>query len=195
MRVKPMIVEWEPGSDLVGDFTFLGFGSEIMITDRVLTAFEGRFQGFEPGPVKMVQDRKLRKPKRPTKRTKPRVWLPYEGPRLHDLWVTAWVHMDPKRSSTWLIRRCATCGDERYEVSGVEEVKRRLELGRDELVRTRIPRTPGLGLYVRERDLAGADIFHVYEFSGGIYCTDKVKAFIEREGFTNVAFLERGDII
>lgn len=40
----------------------------------------------------------------------------------------------------------------------------------------------------------GADIFHIYEYSGGIFCTEQVKLFVENAGFTNVSFLEDGVI-
>ena len=56
-RVKPLIVEWEPGSDLIADFTWPGLLDDLMVTERVRQCFEKcRFKGFEFGPVEMVQD-------------------------------------------------------------------------------------------------------------------------------------------
>ena len=58
-----------------------------------------------------------------------------------------------------------------------------------------IPRSRGEGLFVRRAELGDADIFRIREFPGPIYCTDRVKDFIEASGFTNVDFLEVGDVV
>lgn len=189
VRVKPLILEWDPGSDRVGDFTWPGFGSEVVVVDRVLDVLRKHFEGFEPGPVEMVQDRKLK----PGKRRKPRVWLPYEGPPLHELWVTTWVHMDRNRSSAELERRCGTCGTEAWELYGVERWDSHFDRERMELVRTKTDRLPGAGVFISEVDLAGADIFRVREFPAAVFCTDAVRALIDKESFSNVSFLEMGE--
>lgn len=194
VRIPPLILEWEPGSDVVGDFVHVGI-SDWAATDGVLTALADRFRGFEPGPLEMVQDSGLRRPKRVTRRTKPRVWLPYEGPPLHDLWVTAWAHIDCEKSSVRLKRQCTTCGYREYKLEGVEERTFKWDAERLEGHHVRIPRVPGKGLYVHRRDLAGADIFRVHEFASAVLCTDSVKAFIEDHGYTNIIFLEMGELL
>jgi len=198
-RIQPMIIEWEPGSEFVGDFSFLG-GDSIAVTERVVHALQGKFKGFELGPVQMVQDPKLKRPTRITKRTKPRVWLPYEGPLLFDLWITSWVQMDEDRSTARIIRNCSTCGLKTYEVSGVEHVEYnkvewKAEPSEFELLKWRIGRVSGQGIYVRRSDLKGADIFRVHEFPAWIFCTNDVKEFIEIEGYTNVTFFEMGELV
>jgi len=40
----------------------------------------------------------------------------------------------------------------------------------------------------------GESIFHIHQYSGGIFCTEEVKTFVEQSGFTNVTFLEDGII-
>lgn len=73
-RTQPLVIEWEPGSDVIGDFTWLQFSPEIVVaTQRVGRALLQRFRGFELGPVEMIQNPKLRRPQRITRRTKPRV--------------------------------------------------------------------------------------------------------------------------
>ena len=57
------------------------------------------------------------------------------------------------------------------------------------------PRQPGKGIFVREADLGGADFFEVVEFPSRVLCTDRAKCFIEEQEFTNVTFLEVGDLI
>jgi hypothetical protein len=63
------------------------------------------------------------------------------------------------------------------------------------LVRDLQPRVPGKGLFVAASDVKDAPIFRTEEFTRAVWCTDEVKSFIEREGFTNVDFLEYGDVV
>ena len=194
-RVQPLIVEWEPDSDVIGDFVWPGFDDEVVVTDRAFTSLAEHFSGFEAGPVEMYQDPKLRRPKRITKRSKPRVWLPYEGPMLHDLWVTTWVHVDMRRSSVRQTKKCLKCGYESYEVDGVEEHSSRWDEELEDTVKIHKPRAPGKGLFITGSILWGADIFKVHEFPGCVLCTDRVRDYILREGFTNVGFLEVGTVM
>jgi hypothetical protein len=64
---------------------------------------------------------------------------------------------------------------------------------RRESVKARIPRRRGLGFYVGEDVLAGTAIFRTHEFPGWILCTDVIRDLVEKEGFTNVSFLEAGE--
>lgn len=112
VRAQPLVMVWEPGSGEVGDFTWPGFDSEVVVTGNVLEALN-QFQGFEPGQVKIVEDADA------PKRAK-RVRLPYNGPPLHELWVTARIGMDRQRSSAELENECAECEAERWELYGVE---------------------------------------------------------------------------
>ncbi|MGH9891684.1 MAG: hypothetical protein ACREA0_06825 [bacterium] len=190
-RIQPLVLEWEPGSDVIGDFTWPGFGSDIAIAEKVVTAFKG-FGGFEPGPVEMVQDPNQRRQGGPH-RGKPRVWLPYQGPPLYDLWVTRQVHLDLERSSVWLVKECRTCGRQQYAVDGIERRETRWDKEQRKSVRMHIPRSRGLGFYVAEDAFTGSAIFRTHEFPGWVLCTDLVKEIVEKEGFTNVSFLEVGD--
>jgi hypothetical protein len=172
------------------------------MTERVAGELQRHSKGFELGPVEMVQSPKLKRPKRPTKRSKPRVWLPYEGPPLYELWLTSWTHMDAERTTAKLAWRCQQCGSERWELEGHEREEYDIVIhkGEDgvpeyESRTTHYPRISGKGLFVRSADLMGADIFGVHEFSGWLFCTDRVKTFIEENQFTNVAFLEMGEVI
>lgn len=189
-RIRPLILEWEPGSDLVGDFTWPGFGSDIAMTDRVLTALRC-FHGFEPGAVEMLQDSALKEPR--GSRAQPRVWLPYHGPPLHDLSVTSRVHVDLQKSSVRLVRDCGTCSRRQYAAEGIESSKTRWDKERRAPVKAHTARKPGCGIYVSDEALEGAAIFRTYEFPAWVLCTDPVKSLIEEAGLTNVAFLEMGE--
>ncbi len=187
-------VEWLEGSDHICSFVWTSrLIGEVLVTEEVRQALQKT--GVEFLPVEFYQDPKLKKPKRVTKRTKPRVWLPYEGPPLYDLWVSTWVHADLTRSSLRLVQVCPICGHKAYEVEGIEERKHRWDATKRELVEIHTPRVEGKGVYVCREDLQGADIFRLYEISGWILCTERVKVIIEGERFTNVSFLEVGEVM
>jgi hypothetical protein len=177
---------WEPGSDLVGDFVWPGFGSEVVAAEHVFAAFESSFTGFERGPIEMVEEPDLA-------RGEPRVRLPYEGPALYELWTTAWASADADRSTIRLDRRCGTCGTEFWEVDRVEHWDSVFDPGKRQLVRTRVPRDPHSGIFLRREELAGADIFRVAQFPGWMLCTDPVRELVRERRFTNVDFLEMGE--
>lgn len=192
-RIQPLVLEWEPGSDVIGDFTWPGFGSDVAITEQVANRLKA-FGGFEPGPVEMVQDSTLNRPSG-SRRGKPRVWLPYDGPPLRDLWVTHQAYLDLERSSVRLVNECKICGRKHYDIDGIEWYETGWDKERRESVKTHHPRCQGLGIYSSADALAGVAIFRVREFPGWILVTDVVKDFVEKEGFTNVSFLEAGETL
>lgn len=193
-RIQPLVIEWEPDSDVLGDFTW-GTPWSFAIVEHAMKALLAEFRGFEPGPVEMFQEPKLRRPTRITKRTKPRIWLPYEGPPLYDFWITARVHADMERSSIRLKKKCSTCGVETYSVTGLEERKGDWDLEAGTFLDVDRPRIEGQGIFVRQADLGGAEIFRLHELPGFILCTQRLKDFIEERRFTNVTFREVGDVV
>lgn len=193
-RIKPLVIEWESGSDVIGDFLWPEFAS-IAVSERSFKALESQFEGFERGPIEMIQDPKLTRPKRITKRTTPRIWLPYEDMHLFELLVTSWVHIDMQKSTVKYINKCNTCAQEFYEVTGIEHSKRSWNSYLGEMFEMRVPREPGQGVFIDETNLNGADIFRVHEFPAWPLCTDRVKDFIVKEKFTNIIFFEMGEII
>ncbi len=186
-RVKPLIIRWEPGSDVVGDFVWPGFDDEVVVSLSVLETLEG-ISGFTPGPVEMRQDPKLARSK-----GKPRVSLPYNGVPLFDLWVTSWVHMAGTSSAT-LSEKCEVCGFETYALDGVEKIDSAFDASRRMMVNRRIERVPGAGIFVEGTSLCGADVFRLKEFPSWIFLTDRVKRVLENAKKTKVSFLEMGGI-
>lgn len=81
----------------------------------------------------------------------------------------------------------------RWELFGVERWDSYYDQEKGELIRAKTERLPAAGVFVRESDLVGADIFGVYEFPAGVFCTDRVRELIEQENFSNVSFLEMGE--
>lgn len=187
-RVQPLVVAWEPGSDLVGDFTVTGLGSDVMVTAAAGELLGQATTGFELGPVEMVDD-----PSRKPRRGQPFVALPYEGPGVHDLWITTLVDVDRDRSTVQLQRRCTTCGTESWAVSGIERWETVWDRQQMKGTRTLCERVAGAGLWVRESELKGAGFFRVRQCPAWVLCTDPVRELIGQHNLTNVAFLETGD--
>jgi len=194
-RVSPLIIEWDPGSDIIGDFVWPGFDDELVVTEQVFKSLSSCFRGFKQRTVAMYQNPKLNRPKRVNKRTRPRVWLPYQGPVLHDLWVASWAHVDLTSSSVRQIKKCSQCGYEAFEVDGIEKRSSRWDKARRESIKIHQRRMPGKGLFIAEGDLEGADLFRVHEFPGWILCTDRLRKFICHQGFSNIEFLDVGDVV
>ena len=184
-RTRNILIEWEPDSDVVGDFTWPGLDTDLIVTDRVGKALcEAGVEGFDLRPVEMQEN--CERAKRCS--NKPSVKLPYKGPTLRDFWITAWTTMDRERST---VREVVRDDESRYfELIGAQQRKQSWDQQRNELVSGLIPRTDGQGLFVREM----RGVFRVEEFPAWIFCTDDVKALVEESGFTNVTFLEMGDV-
>lgn len=190
---KPLVFEWEPGSDVIGDFTWPD-ATRVAVKRTVFNELAKRFRGFHSESVEMVQDPKLKRPERLTKRTKPRVWLPYTGPELVELWPEHTVSFLPETTIVTSYA-CDDCGWEFRNISGVESKSHVYSQEMGKLVPNLKPRSPGMGVFVKASELLEAPIFHVEEFTAPILCTDEVRAFIQSKGFTNIDFLEFGDVV
>ncbi len=171
-RIPPLIIEWLPDSDHVGDFTWPGLNDEVVVTQSVREALEQEFDALEFLPIKMFQDPKLKRPRRITRRTKPRIWLPYEGPPLWELHSTTTCSLDREQSNVRLEKVCSTCG-------------------RPKFIR---PPFEDRHLVVDRATWGGEDIFKTREYTGWLFCTERAKQFVELQGFTNVGFLLDGEI-
>ena len=192
-RRCPLILEWARGSDQIGDFTWEVCKEGPVVTKRVYKDLASHFSGFEAGPIVMQEPESKRKTGKP-KRRRSCVNLPYEGPELCELWVTARVVWDRQRSTIRQIRNCKTCGRKYYRLEGMESRDYFWNPETLAYESVPIPRKPGCGIIVRESKLA-ADIFKIPEFLNIVLCTPAVKDFIERAGYTNVAFPEAGETI
>ena len=194
-RIPPLVIQWELGSDELGDFTWALGAPEVVITARATDLLLSEFQGFKPSRVVMQQDPEITQGRRRSKQSERRVWLPYNGPPLRELWVTRYLNADRSRSTVRETLNCACCGRIDYQIDGIERRSSRFDQQKKQLVEIHAPRVSGQGIYVHEEDLRGADFFEVVEFPDRVLCTDQAKRFIEEHRFTNVAFLEVGDVI
>ena len=190
-RVRPLLLEWESGSDRIGDFVVTGFDSDVAISDPVAKALAD-VQGFELGPVEMVANASL--VKRPASAA-PRVWLPYVGSSLFELWVNLKVPLDLQRSTVTVSNQCDLCGRREYAAEGLEMIEGRWDKSRGELVRTRIPRAAHAGLFVSDGLVPELAVFRVKEFPAWVLCTDAVRSVVQREKFSNVDFFSVGETL
>jgi hypothetical protein len=170
-RISPLIIEWEPGSDVISDFTWPGGLEELVVTQAVKDWVQKhRLTGLAFGSVEMVQDPKLTRPSPATSRTKKRIWLPYQGPTLWDLLVSSWSNLDLSESKRTLVYECNIC--HRQEFSLVADAP----------------------LVVNRKTWEGCDVFRIREIGKLVFVVEKVKRAIEEQQFTNVEAVERGYI-
>ncbi len=193
-RERPLVIEWEPEVVSIGDFTW-SFGSSeyIIVKQEVGEILRKRYGGIELRPIEMFQNPKLKHPKRMTRRTKPRIWLPYEGPPLCELFVTAWVEADIQRSTITAVGKHPNYDIMRYKIEGDERIDTHYDMNTKQLIKTRIPREPGKGIYIAVNALKKIDIFRVTQLPGWTFCKDTVRQFILDNKFTNIDFLEMGE--
>ena len=170
-RKDPMVIEWEAGATFVADFTWVGGGGDVVVTQRVRDCIEGKLSGVRFGPVTFWQNPKLHRPKRPNSVTVPRIWLPYEGPTLWALRVTSKCHLVREASGRRLLRTCRTCGREFFDV------------------------LPNSKVVIARDSWDGSDFFTIREVGNWVFVTGAARALIEEQGFTNVQVGIRGCIV
>lgn len=169
-RISPLILEWEPGSNVIGDFVWPGFDNEMVVTQKVRNAFEARYSEIEYEPVKFFPNPRIQQPKNSTRQSKPRVWLPYSGPHLWDARPKTWCRLVLGKSNVRITKTCSACGTVFYQ----------------------FPSTPHRHLVIDSATWNGEHIFRIHENPSLFYCSEDVKNFVESSGFTNVSFLEDG---
>jgi len=175
-----LVVEWEDGSDLIGDF--IACGARIVAKKKIVDDITKNFKGVFKRKIHYFDHPQLYKKK--SKKIRKRIWLPYEGPELCEIDVVKEV--DLHESSTVVIDEiCSKCGGIIYGgINGVEINDSSHS----------IPRISGKGLFVDADELDGYDIFKI-KYTWIILCTDNFKTFVESNCYTNVQFLEYGEII
>ena len=172
-RTRPLVIEWEEGADVIADFTFPG-SEEIMVTNRVREFLEGSgLRGFEFGPVSMEQNRKLKKPRRPNPRKK-RVWLPYEGPLLWELWTTSLCRLNLDKSKRTLLSECPVCHWREYVVDEETPLEN--------------------SFFVEARSWDGSDFFRIQDLDL-TFVTEKAARALAKQEFTNLLIEKRGKIV
>ena len=179
---RPLVIKWDYAG-VVGDFTH---AETTLVSARAGRLLQSRFHGFELWPARDSQADGARAHKAAGTDVEQAVF---------GLTITRWVHLDAERSSARLLRKCAACGRERWDVEGIEVRSSRWNKQQQRLVDVYAPREADKGLFVRRHDLQGADVFGIFEFRGDLFLTDAAKRAIEDEHLTNVRFLEVGTVL
>lgn len=102
--IEPLQIEWNPGTERIGDFSWCGY--TCVVTDKVRhiltnTAFECGFGRVDVMP--------------PAEKTRmPRVPFPYSGPILSWLVPNKRLRLDAGRSGVKLVSDCSQCGQKHY---------------------------------------------------------------------------------
>ena len=102
--IEPLQIEWNPGTDRIGDFSWCGYTCVVIDKVRRFLTNAGFKCGF--GRVEVTP---------PTEKTKmPRVPHPYSGPTLSWLTPGKRLRLDTARSGVELVSDCCRCGQKRY---------------------------------------------------------------------------------
>jgi len=166
---------WEEGRHCVGDFTF-AIG-HLIATRMVCDELRERFRGFRACPVD-VRGALIRD-------TTPTDSLPSEAmPDLCWLKVTAEAPLLPQ-STVVVDYSCPACDFVQYrQFIGIETKNSRRH----------VARTPGKGFFFSRDALGDSDIFRP-RFTGFELCTQRVKDYVEKRGFSNIEFLNVGELV
>lgn len=198
IRVSPLVVEWEPGSDVIGDFVWAPIFGLMISAPAAERLNAAGISGFALGPVVMQESRSSKQPKRATaaRSTRvPQVRLPYDGAQLFDFTPNRHVRIDESRSTARRREACPVCGRYGYEVEGVE----RIDLQSVDPVRGRMmkrtPRIPGCGYMVRKAMLDEDSIFSFEHSQDLMVWTERARDAYDRFGLSNLDFLEIGEVI
>lgn len=117
----------------------------------------------------------------------------YKGPEMLELRLAFVVPYNPGISSLRMRSCCTGCRRVSYEVEGMELRPREVKIDDRWVMVDREPRQPGQGVIVFEQDLDGRDFFTFGDWLQ--LCTERAKRFIEERGWTNVSFIEYGEVV
>ncbi|MEW4452077.1 hypothetical protein AB1L30_05265 [Bremerella sp. JC817] len=174
--------EWSDGSDQIGDFVFSV--GDVVVRADIASELLKTFRGATTQPVELADHPNLYRPKPPKRTRVKRVWLPYEGPEL--VWLKP-THSVPllDQSTVEIDETCDSCGTIVYEqFLGVEAY--------NGVQHT--PRDPDGGLFISAKAVGEHDLFGV-ECTGLFLVTNQFKQYIEKQGYTNIRFLNYGTLV
>ena len=183
-------LEWQPDSDVIGDFAWPAGSSWIVTRREIGEAIRARWPSVELGPVDFWQEPKLYELKRKPK--KPRVLLPYTGPELVYLRPTVRVEFDRERSRVRLNKDDK--GVESFGPIDVETFKFVDVTEKGTPGNVHVARKPGGGFFVPAAEVEEPGIFMIDGIHAPhAYMIDAVKTFIESQRWSNIEFREYGE--
>jgi hypothetical protein len=189
VRVSPLVIEWEKGPDLVGDFLWPSFQDDVAMKKHVFGELQQRFGGIEGGPVEITPPKWRRKKKRISDESCMTIWN--EDLQLVDVRFVHHVDVDWDKSC---IKTIQQDGETLYEVYGGERTEVIMDLDVGRFATRRVARFKGGGIFVKARLLDGHSFFKVNQFPVWNLCTDAARDFILDRGYTNIDFFEVGEL-
>ena len=175
--VKFIWNNWGADDKKIADFIPTFF--HCVVKENIADLLEENFTGIQKKSIKIVD---LVTDEKKKKRLK---WYPLNVPELALLEVTKRVSILP--ISTMEVLEEEDNGKIRKilkDVTGIAELE-------DGVI---IPREKGKGFFISREEINNFDFFHPEDTSFCL-CTEKVKLFVENAGYTNVYFLEAGEIV
>lgn len=169
----------------VGDFTNLQLGYGVCATEETEAELRLKLSGWTKLPVCVVQA-----PKGLGER-KPETIL--HGRKLCLIWATRWVSALSASSFATELNSSRKGADSVF--NGVARIEYEWDKLTKSLYVKKSSRVPGKGMLVSARDLAGADVFRESHVPGCMLCTDTFKGHVEKMKYSNVEFMEWGDVI
>lgn len=162
-RVPPLMIEWERGPNVIGDFTWPGFNEDIVVRQKIRDFLENNFNGFHFETVNAKP--MVRKPKRVNEKTA----QPQSSSNEEQLWemfITSWCHVDHKRTGLRFEKECSICG-------------RKTPMQTD---------SANSKIIIDPFTWDTADFFRIFEYPRWVYCTERAKIAIQDARFTNITF-------
>jgi len=163
--------DWCSGGKKIGDFVEC-LGANICKVS-VFEELHKHFEGLKAVPLRINKTQKELKAKNP-KRLR---WLPQEEVPLVAFYATEYFDCLPQST---IVRG----------KRGIKEFVGVADLRGDIL----IPREEGKGIFF-SKEVVGDYDFFTLKGSGLQLCTERVKTFCEAQGYENVVFLEKGEIV
>lgn len=102
--VEPLKIEWDYGSDIVGDFSYCGY--TIIVTDRVKDFLTENNYNCHFGKVIVEKTREKKRGKL--------VPYPYEGPHLNWMMPQDMIDLDAEKNGLYFEINCPKCGYKKY---------------------------------------------------------------------------------
>ena len=163
--------EWNVDGNEVKDF--LNCNRATIAKQSVANELNERFMGLSLHNVNIIRTEREKSSKRKLK------WLPDEDPILKFIFTTIELKLLSQSSVKY-------SDGSKYlsEIDGISELRGNLI----------IPRVEGKGFFFSSHDINGYDFFKP-ENTRFLLCTENVKEFCEKQGYTNIVFLEVGDIV
>jgi hypothetical protein len=175
--VRVMWDDWLAKGNVIPDFIFSAY---IICRKEIAEDLESRFKGINTVKLSWEKNPKESAAKN-TNRLK---WLPTENVELSGVFSDVAIPVLPQSTV-------------KYGISGqtgrncIKEVVGGAKLQGDIIM----PREQGMGLFFSADDVGNYDFFKPEDASSFFLCTETAKAYIENKKYSNIIFLEVGDVV